>query len=904
MKDFGEILGKLRSEDNLLNEILNVHFYRISNNSYAKIKLLKIYPLINKIIKNQKNDLIIVLPGKKEISYLSSIFASLTFYKKNFEEHLNNFEKWLEPGKNVMLCSSGRETGKIYKYQGKKDDKYIILGSLVDKSIKIESKISTLLQFAPIKDENINEKNIGKTGYLPTPIKSSIDEILNINSYDNPMLYENKIVVLTNSYNSFTNFLNNEILISNLEQTHAGKNLAEIIKSGQIDDQGNIKDKTIEPLMVYTRDLNCLYEFSKKATNEKTVICDDIKKINHSYPLIDQIKNNPKKFNFLIFAEETEFEDIVSYQKKSNADIWKFNNKEINEFIKNIDHDDFDLNKIFAGRAYLKNKNHIKKDPVYLETDDNEFNNLDFKFKKIIKDISNIEEEKKASVRDLLNKLHIKMYQLRDHIFGFPSKLTEDLQNEIQIFFTRLKSMESFLNNNLYDDLVEIGNTFKKISPDGIGIFEKRVNELGENLKMREKDSKGEFLVLAYNLPRKDYYKKNIKEKWNIDAEVTYSIDTERSYKALIVPSELARSKLNKLLLNNNFEKIYFIGSKSLKQEMNIARSQLANRWIKFNISNEKKCEIIGIDKSFSNILYSLDQLNVPSIEHSTIVDIENFFYNNQTSFDRGLSSDQQVKTVKAFEVNFNGNCAAFFTEDYQIKVYNSVFDPSAYKNKKKEIKTYKNINYGDIIFLRYGADRKSLDQESISILIKNGKSEKHFREIKNKTEKISKIINECFGVNFTISSIKDYLDQVGYNRNYGNVISIANPDLENSTICPTDIVDLEKIFKACELKNPKIFTYNKEECHDIHKSASYYKRLHYRAGSNITKNCENSILNEKNLIFEGNPLRVDYIDGKVFFGSEETSNPEGYIVQVSNYKEPRELIDTRESYCNTLRFS
>ena len=28
MKDFSEILGKLKTEDNLLNEILNVHFHR------------------------------------------------------------------------------------------------------------------------------------------------------------------------------------------------------------------------------------------------------------------------------------------------------------------------------------------------------------------------------------------------------------------------------------------------------------------------------------------------------------------------------------------------------------------------------------------------------------------------------------------------------------------------------------------------------------------------------------------------------------------------------------------------------------------------------------------------------------------------------------------------------------
>ena len=31
---------------------------------------------------------------------------------------LDNFNDWLVPGTNVMLCSSGQETGKIYKYLG------------------------------------------------------------------------------------------------------------------------------------------------------------------------------------------------------------------------------------------------------------------------------------------------------------------------------------------------------------------------------------------------------------------------------------------------------------------------------------------------------------------------------------------------------------------------------------------------------------------------------------------------------------------------------------------------------------------------------------------------------------------------------------------------------------------
>ena len=92
------------------------------------------------------NDLLLVLPAKKEIAYLSSLFAALTFYKKDFQKRLDNFDNWLTPGVDVMLCSSGKETGKIYKYLGKKNNNFISLGSLIDRSIKIDHKIETLLQ--------------------------------------------------------------------------------------------------------------------------------------------------------------------------------------------------------------------------------------------------------------------------------------------------------------------------------------------------------------------------------------------------------------------------------------------------------------------------------------------------------------------------------------------------------------------------------------------------------------------------------------------------------------------------------------------------------------------------------------------------------------------------------------
>ena len=79
MTDFNQVINILKNNDLLLRDLIDVHFHRLGNSSYGKINLLGIYPIINKIIQNNKNDLILVLPAKKEIAYLSSLFGALTF---------------------------------------------------------------------------------------------------------------------------------------------------------------------------------------------------------------------------------------------------------------------------------------------------------------------------------------------------------------------------------------------------------------------------------------------------------------------------------------------------------------------------------------------------------------------------------------------------------------------------------------------------------------------------------------------------------------------------------------------------------------------------------------------------------------------------------------------------------
>ena len=789
----------------------------------------------------------------------------------------------------------------------KKNEKFISLGSLADNSVKIDHKIETLLQLAPVVENELNKQKIGKNGFIPNPNKAEIDEILNIKSYDNPMLYQNKIIVLTNFYSSYLNFLEKEILLSNINQSNSDKSLNEIIKTGQIDEMGNIKDHSIEPLIVYTRDLGFLYEYSLKTDLKKTVISDDIKRLNENFPIIQQIKDSNKNFNFLIFAEESEFEQVYQFKKKGNIEVWKFNNNEINEFIKDVKYDEFDLNKSFPGRAYIKNKNHIHKKDIYLETEDNVFNKLSKKFKEVFAKIKNNEESQKNNIIELIRGLFFKMYELRDHIFGFPEELKENTKVEINQYFKTLKTMESYLENEIFDDLTEIGNFFTNLPLDSDEIFQNRLNELYENIKIREQDSKGNYAILAYNLSRKNYYLENIKKKWGFDVEVIYSIDTFRTFKNLIVPSELAGSRINKILLNDNFENVYFIGNKNLKEEMNLIKSKLNNRWINININNKKKCEITNIDKKYHNSFFSPDQIKhqISETQIKNYFDFENYFQSDDLKKYVDDNSSEETLKVPAFLVIFNGDSYAFFTENFSVEVFNSVFDPSAYEKKDRVTKkNYKDISYGDIILLRHRTDRDVLDQESILLL--NNDKEKFFK-IKDDTMQISRIINKCISRPVMKDPFKEFLKEFKYDKGINNVYSLAK--LDGGIICPNDPLDLKKIFKTCEKMSETYnnivgnFKFDEKETNRIFNSAKLFKSIHLSAGFSISKKLKEAVRSTKNLEFDGNPLRVDIVNGKVVFGSSDPGIPEGYIVQVNNYEEGRLLKEHNVSSTNRLLF-
>ena len=132
--------------------------------------------------------------------------------------------------------------------------------------------------------------------------------------------------------------------------------------------------------------------------------------------------------------------------------------------------------------------------------------------------------------------------------------------------------------------------------------------------------------------------------------------------------------------------------------------------------------------------------------------------------------------------------------------------------------------------------------------------------------------------------------------------------DLDGGTICPKNPEDLKKIFKACALICSEFKTdayrYNEKEVLEMFKDAQEYKSIRQSAGFSLSKKLDQALIREaQHIEFDGDPLRVDYIDGNIIFGSETAGKPEGYIVQVNNFEEPKTLKEVKASITNRLLF-
>ena len=289
-------------------------------------KILKF--LLNIINRFEEQHLSFVLPAKKNISYILSIFFALEKIRKNQKNFIDDFENFLKPGTNVIYNLENSEKGKVYKYLGKKEgeEEITVIETLPSRGLdpcKIERKITNLLQFYPTTKNKPAGKRPPKD-YLPQ--RNHLDKLLNIDTFDNPFLLRNSVIVLTEKKSINTFFDNQKI---------NGSLLKDFISIAQINEEGDLEkfkkfdsisndekkeSIKIEPLIIYCHNIYSLYEYLKKHKDTKVILTDTVSKLNN-VSILKQIQEINSNHKFITFNDYDDFENLEDFKLKIDHSI-------------------------------------------------------------------------------------------------------------------------------------------------------------------------------------------------------------------------------------------------------------------------------------------------------------------------------------------------------------------------------------------------------------------------------------------------------------------------------------------------------------------------------------------------------------------------------------------------------
>ena len=888
--------SKLKEDDKFLNHLFN----------NKEDNLLNIFYLINRIINNIKEDTIIITPNKRELAYITSIFSSLNFFYKNYQDQYLNFEKWLVPGNYVSLVSSGKHTGTIYKYLGRENNGIkleTVPKNKKDNITQIWQKIDTILQFAPtsITQNKGNRKYIAA---IPKPIQPLIDKFLNIKSYQNPILFDNKIILLNNSVERFENFYQR----GKIKKSDIEYKINELINFGTIDDEGNIKNseiieenKVIEKNIIATSKTSSIYNYLSNTNNKKIIIGSEIKKISSisnflQYKQIKNLKNNVS--NFLIFADDNDYEEIKDLKKKVNINVFKLFDKDLECFIRQ----DLKKENFFSGENEIVSDLNTKvyKKIIDINVGNETFEKIDQCFENIRANLFTEEEITQEDIKIMLIPINNLRFRLRDHIFGFTKELTDHLESNLKDFSIELKSRQSQIKEKIYDNLASIINLLNSLPKDGLNIFNDRVRNFHEILKINDPR---ETIIYSYNIERKKYYEDNIKKKFNLEFNALTSKNSKKRYMNIIIPSEIVKNDIVKLINNSNYRNLYFLGSDKLIEKINFIKDEQINKWKRLIIDENKKVEVLNIDNSFKEFLVN-ESVHVKNfnIKNNKSQNIEDFLFDHGNEMDLRDDKDieKNILIVPTIPIQLYGDRQVFLTENFETEILNPILDPYSFKNEKIK-KVSNEIIEGDILLLRDSSDKDILDKETLLLY----DLDLDFKEFKDIAFGLEKEIIKSFGIPnsynnhraIDLPNFRRCLKVAGYTGSNQTIRLIAYGE----TGCPDDIEDLKKILKACEINEPSSYKFNLELAKKIYSYNRKYKNMRIQAGRNITPKIYKALRLNPEISFDGDPLRVDYnSNGTISLGIETAEKPEAWIVQVQKTFGEK-TVNKNYNFVNTL---
>ncbi len=873
-----------------LNQILNKNLPDLSKiNTYDGSTSIPIITNLFRRIAQEKNFYILnfVLPANDNISYLLTYQICMDEILTNYKTTLNNYSEILQPGMNVELCNSG----KIYKYAGL-SEKYknfvrietIPIGGIGKASI--EKEIKDIFQFFPTKKE-VNLRNVGKNDWKNLK-QNSLDTTIGVKTYKNPILIKNNIILLTKK-ERFESFIKSQII--------NGAPAKNIINPSYINERGEIPN-VYDPLL-YASDLNSIYEFFKKNDDKKIIITDQINKLSDVTLLNQVLEISPSKF--ILFSNEIDFEKIANFHKKKKHLVWKFEKSEIKEWhnlnnqIKKQGNDkNFDngFQDDYPSKINLIFKNTIDQDIQFTNFKENIFDTLTLNLKKL----SQIESENSDEISEILADIYILKHKIQDYIFGPDDDVKlfyETTKTKIKEFFNYQKN---FFNNDEYNLLNKVILNLENIDLDNSSLFEARRTELQKMLldELSVYNSTNTSII-SDNPKMQIYYKKNIKQKWNLDIDVNTTQTPKKVYKYAIVPSEFSKDRITKLINEHKFQIINFFSTPTIKEKINDVIKYNKIKWKRYHLDNEKKIELVNIDNklqhTFSAPEHSMYDASFLTNSDKKI-DLEALL---DKPFDRNKlkSESNEEDDIDARVLIFYGNAYGYFTENTDFKLINNLFDTTRRKDNLIREVSFKDLKIDDFLLIRDSSDSDVIESEAKLKF----KDPNDYEKLRLKSRKwFDVLIDTKNKNNLSISNIFNKMHLSGYTKSRATLRNLAN----NLIICPDEYIDIVILIKSLEdLTNQSLL--NESEIKQIHSCSQKLKSTHRNAGRLLSKKILVA-LKDQDVDVGREPVRVDYNkDGTITLNSQDSDKPEAWIVQVQEIEKNKFKVS--QSELNNLKY-
>ena len=776
---------KMNLADKIDEEFPEFNDIRICYGEKESIRIPYVLRLIACMALNTKGpSCAIILPQPELVAYFASFLALISDTKRNFEERRDAFaHSGLQLGQNVQILPSG----EVYQYGGVK--KYSCGARFTLKLMGANSNNGTIS--LPLTDilrlqptNRVRPYGKGKTPDKEMAL-SDLDKVLEIESYGNPSVFKNK-VILHSTKQSLDSFLTHWDIHSPVRNA-ALKDLTDM-PWGTINSSGELltSDKYQaygEPLIALSNRFSPIDAYcSEESEKTKTVISFNRKSVLRESYDVGSIVEKQKLLLITDHLDEKECEEL----HQQGIEIWKLNKNEI--FIEgDTPETKEDIDAISPIRKLFTAANMDKAIIPVKTAESKTFSKLCKNIARLRNEIDDIETR-----NNTVSSLQRVMWRTSE-LLSLPGQDYQDwLLKQIMEIEESLADHSAFIRKDLIDTARE---TSVLITNELLPDIDKNSDEKFRYIKKHLLDeTEGQTLILARHAEALSAVRARLASLKDKAIFLTYneiaSFTPEKGsmFETAIITGWPGKHLFLELLqagIAKNIQAVLYPHEERIMERFFQQRKRADNQLIP---SAEKKEEISGLSASLfisqeeeetgPQNTESREKFFDEPQEDLSITDSEDIFNVSWSSkpLQTSVSPDENIRPVKAKYVALSNDMCMYLDEDHVV----SVISP---KNHEYKCKKVDDLISGDVLVFRGGGEKEILREVATALYGQSYDKLWEFASLwkdwlrslgKNPSEIWQKLV--CFGLNrhpVTISQWLNYDDRIGP-QNLNDILVIA----------------------------------------------------------------------------------------------------------------------------------